>query len=164
MISTVLWTSIMMWHYLLWVWTGSWWTLPFWGGHNSSSGPAGFLTQGLVRRHLDQLQVLREHADLVSLCVPPCPTSLPFPDSLLSPPNRFGRHDTRSGQRYTSLLMSWPPTGPQHCQTPGRTQGCPRRAVQYKKKVNNDITWLHLLIWCLCQIWFTSAFNNDELF
>lgn len=121
-------TSMIMLKYLLWVWTDSWWTLTVWEEHSFSVGPAEFWMQSQLWSYWDQVRFRCGHADFLSSGGPFCPASLPFPDSLLSPPNRPGRHGTGSGQRYTSLLMSWLPNGPQCCQTPGQTLGCPWRA------------------------------------
>lgn len=119
-------TSVITLNHLLWVWTDSWWTLPVWEEHGSSVGPAEFWMQSQLWSHWDQVRLHRGGAGFLSSGDPFCPASL------LCPPYRPGRHDTGSGQRCTFLLMSWPPSGPQCCQTPGQTLGCPWRG-EYRK-------------------------------
>lgn len=143
-------TSLIMWHYLLWVWTGSWWTLPVWEEHSSSVWPARFCVGRLLRRHWDQLQPHCEQPHSLGPGGPACsasPASQSSPDSLLSPPSRSGTCGTESGQRCTSLLMSWPPTGPHHCQRPGRTLGCPGRAGNRESHCK---LLMNVVLFCVC--------------
>lgn len=64
---------------------------------------------------------------------------LSYPHFLLFSSNRTGTHGTRSAQRYTCLLTSWPPIDPHYCQTPGQILVCPERTNDKDRKIGSTL-------------------------
>lgn len=67
------------------------------------------------------------------------PFARSYPDFPLFCCSRSGRHGTRSAQRYTCLLTSWPPIDPQCCQTRGQIPVYPESEKDKGRKIGSAL-------------------------